>query len=150
MNVADDDPLRLCCRRGDGGKDAVSSMGAELLFWSIVTAERAGSTIGGAFTEKTFGAGLPTASIIILNCISSRWYGHGPVMGLQVQLSGDENMKRFGSGWKATDADKLSSIGSRDVTGNGWEVALIGVASIELDNPSIDAVEAMGRSDTEF
>ena len=143
-DLAEEDSLLLCFRSGDGGNDAVLSMKVELLSWSIVTAERARSTSGGAVTENTFGAGLLTASIIILNCISSRWYGHGPVMGLQVQLSGDENMKRFGSGWNATDANKLSSIGSSDATGSGWEGASIGVASMELDNPSIDAVEAMG------
>jgi hypothetical protein len=150
MDLAEEDSILLWFGSGEGGNKDVSSMKVELLSWSIVTAERAGSTSGGTVTENTFGAGLLAASIIILNCISSRWYGHGPVMGLQVQLSGDGNMKRFGSGWNATEADKLSSIGSSDVTGNGWEGALIGVVSMELDNPSIDAVEAMSRFGTEL
>src|SRR4051812_25939000 len=98
--------------------------------------------------ENMSGAGLFTASIDILNLISSRWYEHGPVMGLQVQLSGNENMNGVGSGWKEIEADKLSSIVSIDVTGNGSEGALESIASMEPDIPSIDAVQAMGRSET--
>jgi hypothetical protein len=125
-------------------------MKAKVLFRSIVTAVGAGSASGGTFMENMSGAGLLTASLNILNLISSRWYGHGPVMGLQVQLSGNENINGFGSGWKEIDADKLSSIGSSDVTGNGLEGALESAASMEPDIPSIDAVQAMGRSETEL
>jgi hypothetical protein len=137
MDIAEEDSLFLCCR-------------AEVLFRSIVTAEGTGSASVGAFMENMSGAGLLTASINILNFISSRWYEHGPVMGLQVQLSGNENMNEFGSGWKEIDADKLSSIGSSDGTGNGLEAALESVASMEPDIPSIDAIQAMGRSETEL
>jgi hypothetical protein len=128
----------------------VSRIKGETLFRSIVIAVGAGSAKDDSCMENMFVEELFIASTDMLNLIWSRWDGHGPVMGPQVQPSRKGKVKGCVSGCKGIDDGKLFNIGSSDVTENVSGGALDSIVSIESDIASIEAMQAMGGSGVQF